>query len=232
MSLRTYQPSLNRGQCEVTITPTSFKFSYVARDRAQLNDIHWMRVHMDSDDRLIVFEPVPGVGKRRGCLKLGTSKRGHKTLTAKGLISQELWIREIARLPNVAYRRFEMSEYHGSIPDRQETTTPWFIRLMPAFEERVFPSEINSLPQDAKGIYRYRGGDDGDEVVYIGKGCIRDRYQQEPARSDWKVSRIEYSLIQDDQQALEWEAYWIERFKQETNGRLPRYNKIGGHNRP
>lgn len=229
MPLRTYQPSLNRGQCEVTITSASFKFSSAARDRAQLHDIHWMRVHTDPDDRLVVFEPVPGVDRRSGCLKLGTSDRSHKTLTAKGLISHEPWIHAVANLRNVAHRRFEMSEYHGSIPGRQHTTTPWFIRLMPAFEESVVPSEVNTLPQGTKGIYRYRGGENGDEVVYIGKGRVRDRFQQERDRvDDWDVCRIEYSLIQDEQKALEWEACWIERFKQENNGRLPRYNRIGG----
>ena len=229
MPLRTYQPQRNLGQCEVTINSTSFQFSSAARDRAQFQDIHWIRVHIDPDDRLIVFEPVPGVAKRSGCLKLGTSPKGQKKLIAKGLISQQPWIHAVANGNNVAHRKFEMREYHGPIPDRQGKHTPWFIRLMPSFEESVVPSEINSLSQETKGIYRYRGGDNGDEVIYIGKGHVRDRFQQEPGRvDDWNVCKIEYSLIENDQEALEWEAVWIERFKQENNGRLPRYNRIGG----
>lgn len=103
---------------------------------------------------------------------------------------------------------------------------------MPAFEESIEPSGIRELASSVKGIYRYRGGDDGEEVIYLGKGSIRDRFEQESLRRGWKVSRIEYSVIRNDdndQMAYEWEAWWIRQFKKENNGRRPRYNQVDGH---
>ena len=94
------------------------------------------------------------------------------------------------------------------------------------------PSKIGGLGSEVKGIYRYRGGNDGDEVIYIGKGSIRDRFEQEPSRREgWGVSIIEYSIIGDDRIAYEWEAWWIEQFKRQHNGRRPRYNQADGHYR-
>ena len=166
----------------VTITTTSFKFSVLARDTARLKDIHWMRVLTDEDDRLVVFQPVSGMEKSSGVLKLGTSNKGHKTLTAKSVIRRTPWIWAVASVKAVAARKFELKEYPGPIPSG-EGEKPWFIRLMPAFEESVLPSQIGSLGPGVKGIYRYWSG---GEVVYIGKGIIRDRYQQESERVSWE----------------------------------------------
>ena len=223
--LKAYEPKQYGGRCVVTITPTSFKFSVLARDTAGLGDIHWMRILTDKDDRLVVFQPVSGLEKRPGLLKLGTSNKGHKTLTAKGLIAQTAWIGAVARLADVEARKFELREYPGPCPPGKGER-PWFIRLMPAFEESVVPSRVGSLGPGIKGIYRYFSG---GEVVYIGKGIIRDRYQQEAERASWGISRIEYSIIEDDQEALEWEAWWIDRFRKENGGDLPRYNRVGGN---
>lgn len=220
----------------VTITPTAFMFSVAARDAANLGEIHWMRIHTDPDDRLVVFEPVPGLDKRPSFLKLGTSQKGHKRLIAKGLISQTPWIKAIIAMP-VEARKFDMKPYPGPLPPLEsdsgkQRNPPWYIQLMPAFEESIVPSEIRHLDSSTKGVYRYRGGDDGEEVIYIGKGSIRDRFEQELSRKGWKVSRIEYSIIrndENDQIAYEWEAWWIQQFKKENNGRRPRYNRVDGH---
>ena len=230
--IRTYEAKEQGIRCVVTMTPTAFKFSVRARDLAQLHDIHWMRVHTDDDERLVVFEPVPGIEKRPGLLKLGTSSKRHKTLTAKGLINSTPWIKAVSLLEHVESRKFDMEEYSGPLPKGVRGKKPWFIRLMPAFEESVVPSRVGDLGPDKKGIYRYLS--DG-EVVYIGKGNIRNRYQEEPNRPSWRVSRIEYSVIKDDedgQKAMEWESWWIERFKEQNNGHRPRYNLNDGVRSP
>lgn len=223
--LKAYEPKQYGGRCVVTITPKSFKFSVLARDTARLGDIHWMRVFTDEVDRLVVFRPVSGLERRPGLLKLGTSRKGYKTLTAKGLIARTAWIGAVARLADVEARKFKLRKYPGKLPPG-EGERPWFIRLMPAFEESVVPSRVGILGSGDKGIYRYFS--DG-EVVYIGKGIIRDRYQQESERASWGISRIEYSIIEDDQEALKWEAWWIDRFRKENGGNLPRYNRVGGN---
>ena len=184
-----------------------------------------VRIYTDEEDRLVVFRPIPGMKKRSGLLKLGTSRTGHKTVTAKGLIASAPWIKAVAFLKDVEARKFELTEYPGPLPSDIRGQKPWFIRLMPAFEKSVPPSQVASLGPNAKGIYRYRSG---GEVVYIGKGNIRDRYQADPQRASWGISRIEYSLIPDDQEALEWEDWWIHRFRKRNNGHRPRYNRNGG----
>ena len=237
MSLQTYKPKEYRGKCAVTISPRGFNFNGAARDVANLSQIHWMRIHTDPDERLIVFEPVSGIDKSRELLKLGTDKKGHKRLTAKGLVSQTPWLETIARL-SLDARKFELKPYSGPVPAFNSGATsttrsnpPWYIQLLPAFEESIVPSEIGQLDSGAKGIYRYLGGDNGEEVIYIGKGSVRARFEQEPMRKEWKVSRIEYSIItgdESDQKAYEWEAWWLKRYKSEHNGRLPRHNQVQG----
>ena len=104
----------------------------------------------------------------------------------------------------------------------------WYIQLMPAFEQSITPSAIDQLGRGIKGIYRYLGGKGGQEVVYIGKGAVKDRYLQEKVRREWNVSKIEYSHIEDDQTAYEWEAWWIARHREE-HGDRPIYNLVDGH---
>ena len=225
--LQDYEPKQYGNRCVVTILPKGFLFSVVARNNAQLEDVHWMRVLIDPDDRLVVFAPVSGLEKKPGLLKLGTSQKGHKKLTAKGLIAQTPWIKSVAYLRDLEARKFEFRPYPGPLPPKPDIQgqSPWFIRLMPAFEESVVPSKIGNLDQGTKGIYRYLSA---NEVVYIGRGNIRDRYQSDPRRASWEISKIEYSTIEDDQKALEWEDWWLKRFRKENSGHLPRYNLIGG----
>lgn len=226
--LRTYEPTQFVGHTAVTVNRYNFRFSVAARNAANLLDIHWMRVHTDPHDRLVVFEPFAGLEKVPGTLKLGTQRRGYKVLTAKGLIAQTSWIRAVSVL-NAEQRRFELKRYPGPIPPTSaganRARPSYYIQLMPAFEQAVAPSQIGTLPIGTKGIYRYWSG---NELVYIGKGDVRDRYQHEVARRDWNISKIEYSVIEDEQQAFEWESWWIERFRQDNNGHLPIHNLVRG----
>ena len=236
MALRLYRPTDQSTEPKVLIdTGKGFLFSATASQMAGLDAVQWMRVYPDDDDRLIVFEPVAGLDKPPYSLKLSAFSSRHLTrrLTAKGVINQTPWINTVATLPNTADRKFSLKPYHGPLPpvpgaNSGPPRTAWYIRLMPAFEESLAPSEIKALSSDLKGIYRYLGGDDGQEIVYIGKGDIKGRFQQESVRKNWGVHRIEYSVIGDDQQAYEWERWWIERHKKEHNGRRPRYNKVDG----
>lgn len=224
MGLQLVRPSRTDGDCEVTLTPTSFRFSVAARNLADLHDVHWIRIYVDPIDRLIVFKPEPGNERASECFKLGTSKKGYKTLIAKKLIKDQQWIHSVASL-TIAERRFELRRYQAEIDG-------WYIQLMPTFEDSIRPSEITRLTGNEKGIYRYRGGNDGSEIVYIGKGAIKDRFLLEEERKGWDITNIEYSIIEDDQKALEWESYWIEHFRKSNNGRLPHFNRIGGHSHP
>lgn len=126
------------------------------------------------------------------------------------------WIWAVCQLP-ARQRRFK--------PELQKTEVGkiWAVQLAPAFEIKR-NREPNNISNDEKGIYRYRRS---GEVVYIGRGTILDRLRQ-PDRKDWDFDSIEYSLVENVDDQLKWEGYWIERFKEENNGKLPIYNKISG----
>ncbi len=64
-------------------------------------------------------------------------------------------------------------------------------------------------------------------MIYIGKGCVRERYR-EFGRDNWGVTRIGYSIIENDEEAYKWEAWWIDRFRTEHGGSLPLFNQVGG----
>ena len=182
MGLQLVRPSRSDGDCEVTLTSTSFRFSVAARNLADLHDVHWMRVYVDPIDRLIVFEPKLGKERVPDCFKLGTSNNGYKTLIAKKLIKDQQWIRSVASL-GIAERKFELRRYEAEF-------VGWFIQLMPAFEHAIKPSEITKLTGKEKGIYRYRGGNDGSEIVYIGKGEIKNRFLAEEERKGWGIANV------------------------------------------
>ena len=101
----------------------------------------------------------------------------------------------------------------------------WVVSLRPAFEVRA--SARTEVPSDARGIYRYRRG---DEVVYIGRGQIRSRLNA-PERNEWDFDTIEYSILLDEEQQEHWESHWLDAFVAER-GKLPVYNRIGGTSRP
>ena len=98
----------------------------------------------------------------------------------------------------------------------------WVIQLCPAFEEKKARESAN-IPSDATGIYRYVR--ENGEIVYIGRGEIKNRLAS-PERNDWEFDVIEYSIVNDPDKQVEWEDYWINKFKEENSGKLPLYNKI------
>ncbi len=127
------------------------------------------------------------------------------------------WVKGIIDIPSVKHRRF--------VPILQDTEFGklWIITLRPAFEIKK-SRESDKIATTDKGIYRYsRAG----EVVYIGRGNIRDRRDSE-SRKQWEFDQIEYSVISDPDEQVKWEDYYLEEFKKEHSGGLPLYNKISG----
>ena len=199
MGLEWYIPS-NTGKNEVTVSSTSFKFASDTVLMASLQDINWMRVAGDPDKRTIVFQPVLGMDKKIDLLKLQTEQKGkmiRKTLTAKGFINRNSWIKKVAHSKEKRLKRFELKKYESTLPPLLAIATSesksrgdaWYIRLMPTFENSVLVDKISSVNSSDKGIYRYWGGNSGNEVVYIGKGLVRERFQSSPARKEWGVKK-------------------------------------------
>ncbi|MEK9698922.1 MAG: hypothetical protein VW270_24310 [Candidatus Poseidoniales archaeon] len=101
----------------------------------------------------------------------------------------------------------------------------FFVELRPNFSNKIKLTDVNSLPKEIKGIYRYL--DDDKSIIYIGKGAIRARAQQDD-RKDWDIKFIEYEVIESDDEAYKWESYYINEFRQNT-GYLPTFNRVAGH---
>ena len=187
MVLKAYRPQRTKGGSWVRVSKGGFYFSAQACNLANLNKINWMRLHSDSDERIVVFEPIPGLEKSEDLLRLSTpNRRNVKFLIAKGLIAEEPWIHAVGSIESSESRRFDLKKYEAQVPppppDGKRGKNFWYIRLMPAFEHVVLPSKIHQIDFGLKGIYRYWGGKDGQEIVYIGKGFIRKRYQEDPVR--------------------------------------------------
>ena len=50
-------------------------------------------------------------------------------------------------------------------------------------------------------------------------------------RRDWNFDKIEYSVIENENDRYYWENYWIEKHKDKNNGKLPCYNLLSGNNK-
>lgn len=93
--------------------------------------------------------------------------------------------------------------------------------IVPSFEYKDYPS---SIPDGAVGIYRYK--DNNDNIIYIGRGNIKDRLKS-PERKNWAVNIVEYSLVKDQADMKKYENFHIKKYKALYN-RLPVHNLISG----
>ena len=125
------------------------------------------------------------------------------------------WVKAVSSIADKKLRRFKPKM------ESTEIGKLWTVQIYPAFENKR-ARESKDLPE-GNGIYRYKRG---GEVVYIGRGDIRKRLQ-EPQRKEWDFDLIEYSMIQNPDDQVKWEDFWIERHKEE-NGKLPIYNRVSG----
>ena len=159
------------------------------------------------DERADSFAMCAQSSDRKG------EKRKGLQCTSRGVLARHPWIASVAR-QSVKNRRFR--------PDKQGKL--WVVQLCPAFEIRK-ARESGEIPSGDVGIYRYVRED--GEVVYIGRGPIKERLSS-PERDEWTFDVIEYSVVPDPDEQVKWEDYWIERHKEEQGGERPIYNKISG----
>jgi len=95
----------------------------------------------------------------------------------------------------------------------------WVINLTPCF---LYNTKNYPLAYDDIGVYRYILN---DEVVYIGRGKIKQRICS-PERCEWVYDDIEF-MITSDKASVIIEENLLQEFK-DINGELPLYNKILG----
>lgn len=141
----------------------------------------------------------------------GNRKSLNRIVVAKTLITQSDLLRSLLN-EDSRVRRFE--------PQRDENGR-WIINLAPCFERRA--TEVAGLPKQGTGIYRYVRG---QEVIYIGRGDLRNRAASQE-RKQWDFDVIEYSILNDEMAEKKWEAFWLNEFRR-RNGVWPKYNKLAG----
>lgn len=199
-----------------------FGFNAVFSRLADLDRSQRVTIYADTGNRKLGFEfhseerehshaLVYQSGSQRGI------KRRSMFSSSPGVIGQYDWVRSVANLRSKKARRFT---------PRQEGKF-WVIQLCPAFEIRK-ARESKDIPSDAVGIYRYIR--ESGEIVYIGQGAIKKRLNS-PERQDWDFSVVEYSIVADPDERLKWEDFWLEKFREANNGKIPIFNKISGQTR-
>lgn len=200
----------------ITIADNRFQYSAVFSKIAELNKYNAVEYFVDVNSREIRFSfSKENDSKNKFTLQNKPGSNIYRS-AAKELISRYLWVKKTASMPKVDDRKFVAKKINGM----------WNIQLAPSFEMTFHKGDMPKEILDGSGIYRYL--DKNNEIVYIGRGNIKNRYS-ESGREKWNFDKIEYSIINaGEQEQGEWESYWIEKFKESNNDRLPYYNKISG----
>lgn len=155
-----------------------------------------------------------------GTLKILTQSRGNKISGSRivktvGLYNLHPIAKKVSKFKNPKDRTFQI------IKDINESFYKVIFR--PIFENSSSYSERNLIPIGS-GIYRYY--DKSAQLIYIGKGVIRDRANIRE-REEWGIEKIEYSFLNSDDESFHWETYYIQKYEDEY-GTIPMYNRIRG----
>jgi hypothetical protein len=197
----------------------SFSASFIKKEK--LEAAEGVKFFVDDEDPYylgFVFTSDSSAPNTLSLMASGRSKGGSAGVTIKAaeLINRNIVLKSIQKMPNKLDRTFEITF------DKQQKI--YSILLRPNFEVTVNWSDKNRIPDSFSGIYRYL--DNNGQTVYIGKGNIKARALS-PERTQWGVTRIQYSVIESDDKSYYWENYYLERFVS-MNGAKPPFNVIMG----
>lgn len=193
----------------ITLNNNRFSYNSVFCKIAEVEKNQYVTYFIDEENRKIGFE-FKNVEDQDSFKIVGNKEKGYYSNCTE--LFTKRWIQKISRIKEV--NRFK--------PIRDGKM--YVITLMPVFETSVLREEYLKVPSEACGIYRYLNK---GSIVYIGKGNVRNRLR-ELSRKDWEFDTIEFSIIVENDSQFEWESFWIERFKDTNENRLPVYNKISG----
>ena len=103
----------------------------------------------------------------------------------------------------------------------EKNSNCYIFKVIPCFEISKKPDDI---PDDITGIYRCLDKD--KHILYIGKGNIKSRVKEHDNKG-WGISKVEYSVIKDNESMSKYESYHLDQYKKE-NGAFPPQNMVGG----
>jgi hypothetical protein len=198
----------------ISISKSHFRFSSAFISKAKLSNSQFVRISVDQELFHIKFEFFKD--KNENCLTLTHPKdSNYRQCSISSFLTKFKWVNAIA-----GHRKNKLRQF---IP--KSIGSNWIIELSPSFEQIVKRENASKIPENSKGIYRYKRSN-SNEIVYIGKGDINKRLK-EIQRKDWDFDIIEYSLINDEQEQFKWESHWLTKYEDEYK-KKPFYNEIGG----
>jgi len=191
-----------------------FRFNSTFVKESELRKYNRVKVYVDEENYQVGFE----FHNDESDSNSRTLQFGQNTASIKAseIFNKIGFLKKIEQQANLDDRRFPVKF------DKAEKL--YVINLRPSFEQEETNTNINKIPRNISGIYRYLRD---DQIVYIGKGRIRDRLDS-PERKNWEFDEIQYSIVNDENKCTEWETYWIDKYKKDNKGKLPIYNKIEG----
>lgn len=189
------------------ITKNGLFFSIPFVNEAQIDIKRFVKVSFNDEFRNINFEFSKL--KEKDSIKVRGTREDQFYISGKKFFEKD-WIKATL---NSGENQFKI----------ERNSKIWSVSIAPAFENSVKKSEISKIPNNLSGLYRYL---DKGEIVYIGKGQIRKRFNKKE-RENWIFDEIQYSIVVDNDTQFFWEKFWIQNFKVQNIIR-PRYNKNDG----
>jgi plasmid maintenance system killer protein len=203
------------------INKTGITFSANFIKKEKLQDAKGVKFFEDDEDSYYLGFKFKNDLQEPNTLSLNASGRSRGgsagfTIKAAELINKNPILKNVQKMASRQDRTFEVFY--------EQKTNIYSILLRPNFEIIVKFSDRNTIPDAFKGIYRYRNND--GQIIYIGKGGVKARVNS-PERKEWGISKIEYSVLLDDDKSYYWENYYLERYVS-TFGSKPPFNVIMG----
>ena len=218
MSMQLYiSPNYSEIDQYITISKSGFFFSAEFIDKNKLTDNNYCQF-FTSNDSEYKFGVTFSKEKNEGSFKIINTLKGKyrdksmaRSVTASAFFNSTPIFKELTK--NKCKNRFSLKF--------SETDNCFIFNVIPSFEISKKP---NDIPCDITGIYKCY--DKEKYVLYIGKGNIRSRIKEHLSKG-WELSKVDYSVIKDNDEMFKYESYHLEQYKKD-NGAYPPENLIGG----
>ena len=218
MSMQLYiSPNYSEIDQYITISKSGFFFSAEFIDKNKLTDNNYCQF-FTSNDSEHKFGVTFSKEKNEGSFKIINTLKGKyrdksmaRSVTASAFFNSTPIFKELTK--NKCKNRFSLKF--------SEADNCFIFNVIPSFEISKKP---NDIPGDITGIYKCY--DKEKYVLYIGKGNIRSRIKEHLSKG-WELSKVDYSVIKDNDEMFKYESYHLEQYKKD-NGAYPPENLIGG----
>jgi len=201
----------------ITISKSGFFFSAEFIDKNKLTDNNYCQF-FTSNDSEYKFGVTFSKEKNEGSFKIINTLKGKyrdksmaRSVTASAFFNSTPIFKELTK--NKCKNRFSLKY--------SQADNCFIFNVIPSFEISKKP---NDIPGDITGIYKCY--DKEKYVLYIGKGNIRSRIKEHLSKG-WELSKVDYSVIKDNDEMFKYESYHLEQYKKD-NGAYPPENLIGG----